>query len=70
MGLDFRYDVKEICRVRQITIMKEKADTSLLCQRDIVIVRLQERVQSIDFISNSDLVAISVDVIYAGRVEC
>ena len=62
--------MKEICRVRQIAIMKEKADTSLLCQRDVMIVRLQERMQIFDYEGNSNLVAVSVDVIYAGRVEC
>ena len=59
--------MKKICRVRQIAIMKEKAHTSLFCQRDIMIVRLT---QSLDFVGNSDLVAVSVDVIYARRVEC
>lgn len=30
VGLDFRYDMEEIRRVRQVAIVKEKADASLL----------------------------------------
>ena len=29
MGLDFRYDMEKICRVRKVAVVEEQADTSL-----------------------------------------